>query len=137
MGFLRLIVPAVSVMIAMAPFPAYADFSYFEWEPFGPNGYSSSAGNVNATLNYSTLADDTAAPVTLSLSDLAFIDSYGSSVDAFSMSNGVAGSSADGVAEISFDMVLPENSILIAFDLDTIRLDEFRFSNTQKQPDTH
>lgn len=119
------------LLVVFAPAFVFADVSYFSWNLTGVDTYTATLNGVNATLAYSTTAADTAGPTSQTATDSTFISTYGTEIDVFGMSNGVAGSSAHGMTEIVFDVALPENAILIAFDLDTIRMDEFQFSNTQ------
>ncbi len=106
-------------------------FEYFSWTETSTDNYAATAFGIDATLNFSTFDADTGNPVPRNATNPEFISKYGASVPAFTMSNGVGGTQALGLSSITFSQALPANSILIAFDVDTIRFDEFRFSNTQ------
>lgn len=131
---MRIKICLLLTLFALGNSSAHADFWYFSWSETSPGEYSANVNSISAGLTYSTSAGDSTEIQTFFPSAILFQSRYGGVIPTFVMTNGDAGSSANSVSSITFNTALPDNSILIAFDVDTIRNDEFRFFNQDGGP---
>jgi hypothetical protein len=110
--------------LAGAVHAAEPALDYFNFNSTGPSSYSAIAGDVQAGLAFTTPGDDTLFPNPVTATAPGFVAKYGATFAGFSITNGTGGSSADGLAQISFNAALPTGARLFVLDLDVPRSQE-------------
>ena len=123
-ALLLLFAMALSVAVSEIANAAGPNVGYFDFTGNGVNTYIADAGGVLANMTFTTTGNDTLFLNPVTASAPQFVTQFGATVPGFNLTNGMGGSAADALAQITFSPPLPNGSRLLVLDLDVPKSQE-------------